>query len=184
MPLIGRHALAAATIVGTCFAVTVLRAAVMVTRQFWRSIALRRQLDQLKVVMHLLPMPTQSSPRRVAVVDVPERYCFTYGLICPTIVLSTGALNALTAVELDAVLAHESTHQRRRSPLRFLVSAAAVRALFFVPVLTDLYKGARIAEELEADRVAAELHGGTELLSALRVFAGSTIPRLSRPVLK
>ena len=82
--------------------------------------------------------------------------------------VSAGLIELLEPDELDAVLAHEASHQGRGDPLRLLVATVAVRGLFFVPVLPDLARAARITTEVEADAAAVDLHGYLDLISALR----------------
>ena len=63
----------------------------------------------------------------------PEAFCA--GFLRPAIYVSRGAVDALTASQLEAVLAHEHHHRRVRDPLRFACARVLAQAVFFVPVL-------------------------------------------------
>src|SRR5439155_13985574 len=76
------------------------------------------------------------TPVRVVADPAPQAFCV--GTIRPRIYVSVGALKRLSATELDAVLAHERHHQRRRDPLRLLVVEALAHGLFFLPALRPL----------------------------------------------
>jgi Zn-dependent protease with chaperone function len=53
----------------------------------------------------------------------------------PRIYVSSGTTALLSGAQLDAVLAHEAHHARRRDPLRMLVARTLAESAFFVPVL-------------------------------------------------
>lgn len=89
---------------------------------------------------------------RVALFACASPLAFTAGLLRPRIYLSTGALAALGADELEAVLLHERAHLLRRDPLRVTVARAAASALFFVPLADALLRRYEVAKELDADR--------------------------------
>jgi len=111
---------------------------------------------------------TRFGLRAVQVVPTDKVLCFCMGLLRPRIVVSTGLVDLLDRAELDAVLAHEASHQRRRDPLRLMVASVAIRGLFFVPALTDLARAARLTTEVEADAAAVARYGYSNLLRALK----------------
>jgi beta-lactamase regulating signal transducer with metallopeptidase domain len=82
--------------------------------------------------------------------------------------MSTGLIQLLNQAELEAVLAHEASHQRRRDPLRLLVASVVIKALFFVPALSDLARAARVTTEVEADAAAVCRYGNSSLIRALK----------------
>ncbi len=88
---------------------------------------------------------------RLHTVRDPAPFAFTAGLWRPTIFLSTGMIAVLETDELEAVLRHELAHLHRRDPLRILVGRAVRRALFFLPLVNDLWSRYVIASELAAD---------------------------------
>jgi Zn-dependent protease with chaperone function len=96
---------------------------------------------------------------------------FCAGLLRPRVYVSTGALEALSAAELDAVLAHECHHQRRHDPLRVALGRMLTRALFFLPVVSLLHARYCAMAELAADSHAISADGVPQALaSALLAF--------------
>jgi hypothetical protein len=85
----------------------------------------------------------------------------------------------LDADALDAVLAHERHHVRRRDPLRLAVGRVLARAMFFVPGLPELLERQQAMAELSADEssVAAAADNRAGLARAMLSFsdAGSEL---------
>jgi Zn-dependent protease with chaperone function len=63
-----------------------------------------------------------------------DRTAFCAGLLRPCVYVTT-ATAELNTNELDAVLAHEAAHARRRDPLRRLLTRAAADVMFWFPLL-------------------------------------------------
>lgn len=84
--------------------------------------------------------------------DRPRAFC--HGLLRPRIYLSSGTLAALSPAELQALLAHERHHARRRDPLRLAVARILGGALYFLPVLPRLLERYAAEAELAADEAA------------------------------
>lgn len=115
--------------------------------------------------------------RRVgtAPVDVfshPSALAFCAGLLRPRIYVSTGTIAALDAAELEAVVAHERHHARKRDPLRIFVAGVLSDGLFFAPALRRLADRYAALAELAADRAAVRVHRDDPgpLASALLAF--------------
>ncbi|MBV9945087.1 MAG: M56 family metallopeptidase [Solirubrobacterales bacterium] len=145
-------------------------------RAAWRQrSAYRSLIGGLEILGALDGHPTV----KVIAGSRPEAFCAGY--LRPTVYLSHGTLQLLTAPELEAVLAHEQHHRLLRDPLRFAYGRILSRALFFLPVMRSL--GARYADlaELSADRAAVRASAGRPgpLASALLVFDASTPPGAS-----
>ena len=105
------------------------------------------------------------------VVDQAQPLAFCTGLLRPRIHVSRGALALLEADQLDAVIAHEAHHARRRDPLRIFVARVLGEALFFLPVLRRLSAGYAALAELAADEAAVRQSGRREpLAGALLAF--------------
>ena len=100
--------------------------------------------------------------------DKPQAFCA--GLLRPRVYLSTGATSALTADELDAVLAHEAHHARVRDPLRVFVVRVVGDALFFLPASRKLAERYAALAEMAADSAAVRTGGAQPLASALLTF--------------
>lgn len=93
----------------------------------------------------------------------PQAFCA--GLLNPRVYVSSGAVASLDDTALDAVLAHEAHHARRRDPLRLAVGRVLARALFFVPGLAELVRRQQSLAELGADESA--MNAGPDSRSAL-----------------
>jgi Zn-dependent protease with chaperone function len=106
------------------------------------------------------------------VFDDAEVLAFCAGLLRPQVYVSTGALRALSEPELDAVLAHERHHARRRDPLRIACGRVIGRALFLLPVAALLHERHCATAELAADDVAigSQSDGPRALAAALLAF--------------
>lgn len=105
----------------------------------------------------------------------PEAFCA--GLLRPRVYVSSGALHALDANQLRAVLAHEEHHRRRRDPMRLAVIRVLGTALFFLPVLTALSDRYCSLAELSADDAAVHAGGGPAVLAgAMLAFRDSAHP--------
>ncbi|SDY83097.1 Peptidase family M48 [Modestobacter sp. DSM 44400] len=93
-----------------------------------------------------------------------------------TVVLTTGALAALSAEELAGVLAHEQAHLRAHHHLAVSASRILSRAFPFLP----MFIGARLETdrlvELLADDAAAQRVNRVEIASALLTLAGMKAP--------
>ena len=169
VPLVGRRPWLPALPIGVVVIVTVGLGSYECVRQLHR-------LHRLQLTLRSLGEPpaghvdnlTRFGLRAVQVVPTDEVLCFCMGLLRPRIVVSTGLIELLNQAELEAVLAHEASHQRRRDPLRLLVAGVAIRGLFFVPTLADLARAARLTTEVEADAAAVSRYGNSNLIGALR----------------
>jgi beta-lactamase regulating signal transducer with metallopeptidase domain len=169
VPLVGRRPWLPALPIGVVVVVSVGLGGYECVRQLHR-------LYRLQLTLRSLGEPpaghvdnlARFGLRAVQVVSTDEVLCFCIGLLRPRIVVSTGLVNLLDRAELDAVLAHEASHQRRRDPLRLMVASVAIRGLFFVPALTDLARAARLTTEVEADAAAVDRYGYSNMLRALK----------------
>jgi len=90
------------------------------------------------------------------------------GLIHTTIALPAGLDRLLSRDELDAVLAHEIRHAKRRDNLIRLVYELIVCALWFHPLVWMTGRRLALYRELSCDEAVLE---GRSLISALRKLA-------------
>jgi len=113
-----------------------------------------RELAAARRLQRGLAERNPTSVRGALVIDDQRPLAFCTGLLRPQVFVSTGALALLDDEALDAVLAHERHHARRRDPLRLATGRVLARALFFVPGLTALMRRHQVLAELGADESA------------------------------
>jgi beta-lactamase regulating signal transducer with metallopeptidase domain len=101
--------------------------------------------------------------------DIPSVYCLPGGR--HQIMISAGALAALTPEQLRAVLAHERAHLRRRHHLILGLATALARAFPRVPLLSQAKPQLVVLAEMAADDAAARRHRRDDLATALVVLA-------------
>jgi hypothetical protein len=116
--------------------------------------------------------------REVRIVRTPRAVAFCAGLRRPRVHLSSGTVELLEPRELEAVLAHEQHHVRRRDPLRMAARRLVERALFFVPGIGALSRRLDELAEQAADEHAVRAVGGDvrPLAGALLRFDAAGAP--------
>jgi Zn-dependent protease with chaperone function len=118
-------------------------------RDGWRARATVRDLTQLASV-------EPASGLRVLPLDEPQ--AFVLGALAPEVFVTRGLLSPAHRAHLDAVLAHEQAHVRRRDPLRRAVASLA--SSFHLPgVARGLERRLWRAHEMAADAEAARTVG-------------------------
>lgn len=153
--------------IGLAFALAELVRSLWVTRRWIKTLPLHqsgvtRRIRRLARKCGLLD-------GQVVVVDSPHPLAFTHGLVRPRVWLSARLLVELSIDELEAVFWHEAHHARQRDPLRLLIARLFSRALFFVPIVRDIYAVYCTRQEIAADRNAIQAMGGAlPLARALR----------------
>jgi len=135
-------------------------------------LACRSAIRQLRASRRFLRTLTISGrgPHDAVLFDDARPLAFCAGLLRPRIYLSTGAVLALNAGELDAVVAHEAHHARLRDLLRVLIARVFSEALFFLPAMRRLAQRYTALTELAADGAAVRARGAQSLASALLAF--------------
>jgi Zn-dependent protease with chaperone function len=142
---------------------------------------------------HLIDWADVTGVRRIAYLAQTDVVVFCAGPMRPRVYISAGALAAFGPDELQAVLAHEAAHARRRDPLRRLLARSAADVLFFVPVVAWWTGRQREQAELSADRAAVRAAGtravaralaiagnGTPAMAAVPAFEGSAQARVAQ----
>jgi hypothetical protein len=117
----------------------------------WRELQASRRFARL--LARSKPRPLHGA---LLIAD-PQPRAFCAGLIRPQVYVSTGAVAILDAAALNAVLAHERHHARRRDPLRLAAGRVLARALFFLPELAKLVERQQALAELSADESAVNV---------------------------
>lgn len=94
----------------------------------------------------------------------------------PTVILSTGALDALDPAQLEAVLAHERAHLTSRHHRLLALARIGGLVLPFLPLMRDADAQVTRLVEMHADDTAARTHDPRSLATALVVLATSASP--------
>lgn len=108
---------------------------------------------------------------KVDIILASQHVAFCYGWLRPRICVSTGVLEDLTNLEIEAVLLHERYHMHRHDPLKSILCLALARLFFLLPVVRALQEQYLVAREIEADRyVLSHQAASKPLLGALYKF--------------
>jgi Zn-dependent protease with chaperone function len=97
----------------------------------------------------------------------------------PTVILSTGAVGALDAAQLQAVLAHERAHLAGRHHRLLALARIGRMVLPFLPLMRDADAQVARLVEMHADDTAARTSDPRSLASALVVLATGASPSLA-----
>lgn len=152
---------------------------------FDRGRAWTRQRDVLSLLSTRLPTrdsrvaraacAVSLDPARLRVVDAIPSPAFTVGWLRPLVYVD-GRLDAcLSSEELEAVLAHEAAHVRRRDPLRLSGLRFLACTLFWLPAVRRLVEDLADEAEIIADDAAVR-ERPLALASALLTLARWTAP--------
>ena len=112
-----------------------------------------------------------------ALVDVPT----VLGWIKPVVLLPASAFAGLTPFQLEAILAHELAHVRRRDYLANLLQSTVEMLLFYHPAVWWLSRQARIEREHCCDDLAVSLCG--DRVEYARALADLEATRRATPAL-
>lgn len=163
--------------------VVVTSAALFIGRLSGIALATTRALRDLRRNEAEVPDRLQSiaadagCPRaELVLTDEPTPLAYCIGFFRPRVVVSAGLLDSLSDASLRAVLAHESSHRRRRDPLRATLGHSLASALFFVPAIRDLATATVVENEVSADARASDAEGTSNLAAALLVLLNSPSP--------
>ena len=94
----------------------------------------------------------------------------------PTVILTTGALQALDPAQLDAVLAHERAHLAGHHHQLRAMARIGRQVLPFIPLMREADAQVTRLAELHADDAAAQTRDPGPLATALVILATATSP--------
>jgi Zn-dependent protease with chaperone function len=117
---------------------------------------------------------------RVRVVEGLPTPAFTAGLLSPRIYVARSLAERLSGDELEAVLAHEAAHLKRRDPLRLSVLRFLSCMLFWLPAVRRLTEDMADEAEIRADDHASR-DRPLALASAILTLAQWTRPVPTAP---
>jgi Zn-dependent protease with chaperone function len=109
-------------------------------------------------------------------VEHPEPAAYCVSGRHPTVIVTTGALRALDADQLDAVLAHERAHLAGRHHRLLAMARIAGQVLPFLPLMRDADTQVARLVELHADDAATRASDPRSLATALVVLATGASP--------
>ena len=110
-------------------------------------------------------------PDRVHVVDGLPNPAFTAGFWRPDVYVAAALVHTLDVAQLEAVLAHEAAHVRRRDPLRLSLMRFLACTLFYIPALRRLADDLTDEAEIAADDAALARTEPLVLASAILSLA-------------
>jgi Peptidase family M48 len=109
-------------------------------------------------------------------VEHPQPHAYCVAGRHPTVVLTTGALQALDPAQLDAVLAHERAHLAGHHHRLRAIARIGRQVLPFMPLMRDADAQVTRLVELHADDTATRSHDPGPLAAALVVLATAASP--------
>jgi len=109
-------------------------------------------------------------------VEHPEPAAYCVAGRHPTVILTTGAVAALSAGQLDAVLAHERAHLAGRHHRLLAMARIGRQVLPFLPVMREAEAQVARLIELHADDAATRSRDPETLATALVVLAAGASP--------
>src|SRR5712691_11685736 len=120
------------------------------------------------------------------VLDHPQPHAYCVAGRHPTVVLTTGALQALDPGQLEAVLAHERAHLAGHHHALLAMARIGRQVLPFIPLMRDADVQVARLVELHADDAATRARDPGPLAAALVILAtggASPAPALAAPAL-
>jgi beta-lactamase regulating signal transducer with metallopeptidase domain len=122
----------------------------------------------------------------IAVINSNQPIALTFGLLNPTIVLSTTLVEMLEDEELEAVIHHETAHQKNFDTLKVFLLQTISAVMWYIPLTQWVYNNFRIMIELVADeyaifRMGSELGLGSALLKLIKTHINIKTPAIIVP---
>jgi Zn-dependent protease with chaperone function len=136
--------------------------------------AVRQQAQQHAQTARLIGRPEPALG--ATLVDHPQPAAYCVAGPQPTVVVTTGALQALDAAQLDAVLAHERAHLAGRHHRLVAMAKIARQVLPFMPLMRDADEQVTRLAEMHADDTALRSHAPGPLATALVILATPAAP--------
>jgi Zn-dependent protease with chaperone function len=139
---------------------------------WWSVLRVRRRHRD---VLALVARRDDAAPGAL-VLDHPHVVAYCVPGARSAVVLSSGALSALTRDQVDAVLGHEHAHGRERHDLVLLPFSALCAVLPKVRLARSAARAVALLVEMRADESASLRHGAQSLAGALRRFGAVRPP--------
>jgi len=122
---------------------------------------------ELLVMVDDLSVKLRIVPPQLTVVEMALPLAYTAGAASPKVIISSGLLQASSAAQVRAVLAHELVHVKRRSTIATLSVFLARLLLFFNPVSLLVFRRMVQDDEAICDDLTVELTGDPQSLATI-----------------
>lgn len=132
---------------------------------------IREASEPMTVLGHRVRVTRETRPRAFS---VPRRH--------GGIVVSHGAITALTGAELSSVLDHERAHLSQRHHLFLVVLNGATRCFRWIPFIRAVREAVPHYLEIAADQAARKKTGTTALAGALLKLGQPATPETGSPI--
>lgn len=165
---------------------TILITLIKITQQYILSRRFRHKIMAFKdrTLTDQMINECKLQNRKLIVIDYKQSMAFTMGFRKPLIVLSTGLIEMLDRHELEAVIEHETFHQRNYDSLKIFILQLISQVLWFIPLTKWTYQNYKIISELLADEYAINKTGSElGLASALLKLIKNCFHENAAPVL-
>ncbi|AUG80680.1 hypothetical protein CFP65_6008 [Kitasatospora sp. MMS16-BH015] len=141
----------------------------------WVTLEARRRRGRHAELLELVGRPAPELRAVVLDHETPAAYCLPGRR--PRVVLTSGALNALTTAQLQAVLAHERAHLTGRHHLATAAVEAFARAFPGLPLATAARESTAELLEMVCDDRALRSSSARALADAMCEVAAGGVPR-------
>jgi beta-lactamase regulating signal transducer with metallopeptidase domain len=126
------------------------------------------------------------SRKDIVVINSNELVALTFGIRHPFILVSTSLIEMLDRTELEAVIHHETAHQKYHDTLKMFVLKIISEVMWYIPLTKWAYKNFKIIIELAADeyaitRMGTELGLGSALLKLIKTHLNTKTHSLLVP---
>jgi Zn-dependent protease with chaperone function len=142
---------------------------ILVLKSFQSKIQLLMNKDKSKQLNQIFNRKNDD----IVVINHKEPLAFTFGFSNPVIILSTTLIEMLDTKELEAVIYHETSHQRYYDGIKVFILQIISESIWYIPLTRWSYQNYRIMIELVADeyainRMGSELGLGSALLKLIK----------------
>ncbi|WP_134701351.1 M56 family metallopeptidase [Ammoniphilus sp. YIM 78166] len=168
----------------TIIAYTGLIALIKIVQQFFLYRKFKLKILSLKnqELSKLINHKFNRQDEDIIVVNHQQSLAFSMGFKTPLIVLSSGLINILDQQEIEAVVHHETYHQKNYDSLKTFVLQVIAYSLWYIPLTKWCYQNYKIISELSADEYAIQKMGseiglGSALIKLIKnCFSVPTAP--------
>ncbi|MCM3440185.1 M56 family metallopeptidase [Metabacillus halosaccharovorans] len=111
----------------------------------------------------------------IYVIQNQEPVAYTVGFIRPIIIISTNLIELLDKNELEAVIHHETAHQKYNDPFKVFLLQLISEVMWYIPIAKWCYENYKIMVELVADEYAVKCMGsevglGSALIKLIKSY--------------